>query len=212
MSEFADIANLAYIETDRLRLRLLAVDDEELYCELYTVAATMRFIGVPLSHGHAQRSFRKALRLIHHRCLAQSLESPPEQIFLTIVEKTTQQTLGICSIQHFDERRRQAEAGIMLKSAAQARGVAKEAVAALITRGFGIFPVDEIRARISVGHCAAAGVLASIGFVRGGDVMAATEYPGTIFWSAYRESWKANHPPGSTQHHGSGSTKQETGA
>lgn len=168
-------------ETERLSLRLLAASDEDLYCELYTDVATMRFIGAPLSQDRAERSFRKALQLTHRH--------PMEQLFLTIIDRATRQTVGICSIQQFDERTRRAEAGIILKPAVHTQGMGKEAFAALVTCGFEMFPIDEVRARISVDHSAAEGVLASIGFLRRGDIAPAQERPDNSIWSTYRESW-----------------------
>lgn len=167
--------------TDRLCLRLLAESDENLYCGLYTDAATMRFIGAPLSRERAARSFRKVLRLTHHL--------PCELLFATIFEKNTLQAIGVGSVRPFDERARQAEAGIILQPAGHARGVGKEAFAALITQGFAMFQIDEIQAHISLGNLAAQGMVAGLGFVCCGDGGAAQEHLQRRVWSVDRDDW-----------------------
>lgn len=196
----------AAVDAGRISLRLLAASDQDLYCELYTDAATMRFIGAPLPRKRALRSFEKALQLTH------SCTDTMRHLVLAVIEKATRRTIGICSIQQFDERLRCAEAGIILRPAMHARGIGKEAFAALITQGFAMLQIDEIRAHIAVDNSAAAGVLASLGFRRCDDAAAAAEGPqkggqrssqessqkseqGSAqqsAWSVARESWCRN--------------------
>lgn len=180
MSESGD-SGPVNADTGRVSLRLLAAGDSDLYCELYTDAATMRFIGAPLSRDRALRSFEKALRMTRR--------DPAGLVLLAVIEKATRQTIGICSIQQFDERRRCAEAGIILRPAVHARGIGKEAFAALITQGFAMLQVDEIQAHIAVDNSAAAGVLTGLGFRRCDAIVAAAEGPPKSAWSVARESW-----------------------
>jgi RimJ/RimL family protein N-acetyltransferase len=190
------------VNAGRISLRLLAAGDQDLYCELYTDAATMRFIGAPLSRERALRSFEKALQLTHRGA------DTMRHLVLAVIEKASRQTIGICSIQQFDERLRCAEAGIILRPAMHARGIGKEAFAALITQGFAILQIDELRAHIAVDNSAAAGVLARLGFRRCDDAAASAEGPQESgqksgqkseqggaqksAWSVARESWCRN--------------------
>ncbi len=123
-------------ESERLRLRPLQASDATLFRELYADAETMRFIGEPLTPERAARSCRKAAAALG--------EYPIQRVFLAVVEKATQQVLGICAIVQFDAGRRRAEVGIMLKSEARCRGLAREGLGRLVNETWRLFPVDEI--------------------------------------------------------------------
>jgi RimJ/RimL family protein N-acetyltransferase len=169
------------IDTERLKMRSLSESDESLYCELYGDAQTMRFIGPPLPLDRAARSFRKTLDSTRRH--------PVEQLILTVVDKATQQAIGICSIQQFDVCRRRAEAGIMLKPGSHAQGFAKECFKALITQAFAIFPLDEIWAQTAADNCVAERMFIRVGFSRSDEPESRRERLGQRIWSAYRESW-----------------------
>ena len=167
-------------ETERLRMRPLADEDEALFRFLYTDADTMRFIGEPLSQESAARCFRTAL--------AASGKSPPQSVFWAILEKTTQRRLGICAIVQFDAALARAEVGMMLAPEARARGYSKECLAKLVTRTFAMFPIDEVWVQYSSGHSAAERLVISIDFSRGTDIDPGDGSPAKRFWSVRRPS------------------------
>jgi RimJ/RimL family protein N-acetyltransferase len=146
------------VETDRLRIRLLAPPDENLYCMLYTDPDTMRFIGPPLTFAHAQKSFRAAIRLLDR--------TAAKQIVLAIEERSSSQAIGICGLHHIDMQRGVAEAGIILHPAARARGYSREGLAALVDRAFERLPIDEVWVQISVDYAIVERLVISVGFKR----------------------------------------------
>jgi RimJ/RimL family protein N-acetyltransferase len=123
------------IDTERLDIRPLCECDETLYCDLFTDADTMRYIGPQLSPDRAARSFRKAVALTRSR--------PAERLFFTVAVRSMQRKIGICSLQQIDPIRRRTEAGVVLKSFTRAQGFAREILPALATRSFTAFPVHE---------------------------------------------------------------------
>lgn len=170
-------------ETQRLRMRPLEAEDEMLFCDLYTDAETMRFIGEPLSPVLAQRSFRKAL--------ASPSKFPPERLFLAIFEKTTRRPLGISAIVQFDAGMTRAEVGIMLKSDARFRGFAREGLGALVETTFSVFPASEIWVECSARNPLVERMVSSIGFRRCDDSEKDEGPLSKRIWSVDRSSWCA---------------------
>jgi RimJ/RimL family protein N-acetyltransferase len=146
-------------ETPRLRLRVLRESDQAFYCSLYADAGTMRYIGPPLDAERAARRFRAALSALRRRS--------PRLITFVMIERATLVPVGIGSLRFCAVQQRRAEAGIILQTAARARGYAREALAALVAQVFAACPVDRIRALHSVDHSAAGRTIASVGFVAG---------------------------------------------
>src|ERR1700730_2193667 len=106
------------IDTERLEIRPLSECDEALFCELFTDAETMRYIGPKLSPERAVHGFRKAVALT--RCL------PAERLFFAVALRNVQRKSGICSLQQIDPIRLRAEAGVVLESCARAQGFSRE--------------------------------------------------------------------------------------
>ncbi len=171
-------------ESERLRLRPLQAGDETLFRELYTDAETMRFIGDPLKAERATRSCSKAVAALS--------EYPLQRAFLAVVEKATQQTLGICAIVQFDADMRRAEVGIMLKSEARCRGLAREGLGRLVKETWRLFPVDEIWVECSALNPVVERMVSSIGF-RLVDGSASGPLSKRT-WSIHRSSWNSAAP------------------
>jgi RimJ/RimL family protein N-acetyltransferase len=175
---------LAPIDTERLSMRRLSKADERFFCDLYADPDTMRFVGPPLSQEQAQRSFGIILSYLNRR--------PLERLFMLIVEKAQEQAIGIGSLQDLNTSRRRVEAGVVLKTGTRALGFGKEALAALVTRGFAIFPVDEVWIQHAAANSLARGVPVSLGLSRNLEAEASDETnagSAKNVWSAYRESW-----------------------
>jgi ribosomal-protein-alanine N-acetyltransferase len=169
------------IETDRLMMRPVSEDDATFYCDLYGDPHAMHFVGPPLSRERAERSFRVVLASRDRR--------PLVRVFMAIVEKASQQVIGIGGYQDFDARRRSVEAGMILKPESWGRGFGKEGLGALVTHAFAVFPVDEVWIQYAAENPNARGVRVNLGFSHGTDAAASDERPGQCFWSAYRQSW-----------------------
>jgi RimJ/RimL family protein N-acetyltransferase len=172
-------------ETSRLCLRPLAAQDQALFCDLYTDAETMRFIGEPLTPERAARSFRKAV--------AAWADRPLERAFLSVLEKVTQRALGICAIVQFDAHLSRAEVGIMLKSEARSRGLAREGLGGLVKQTFRMFPVAAIWVECSAGNPVVERMVSSIGFER--DEGLASGPLAKRIWSIHRTSWRSTATP-----------------
>jgi RimJ/RimL family protein N-acetyltransferase len=168
------------IDTRRLDIRPLSECDETLFCELFTDADTMQYIGPQLSPERAARSFRKAVALTRHR--------PAQRLFFTVAARALQRKIGICSIQQIDPIRRRAEAGVVLRSFARAQGFAREILPALAERTFATFPVDEVWLQYSANHALAERLFVAAGFSRCLDPAAYGEGPDKRVWSLYRGS------------------------
>jgi len=161
-------------------MRPLSEDDANFFCDLYGDPHSMHFVAPPLSRERAERSFRIVLASRHRR--------PLVRLFLAIVEKASQQAIGIAGYQNFDACRR-VEAGMILKPESIGRGFGKEGLGALVTHAFAVFPVDEVWIQYAAENQSARGVRISLGFSDGIDAAASDERPGQCFWSAYRQSW-----------------------
>lgn len=169
------------IDTERLDIRPLSERDETLFCELFTDADTMRYIGPQMSSDRAARSFRIAVALTRRL--------PARRLFFTVAMRSVQRKIGLCSIQQIDPIQRRAEAGVVLKSFARAQGVAREILPALVERAFTSLPVDEIWLQYSTDHSLAERLFIAAGFSRCLDPAAYGEGPGKRVWSAHRRSW-----------------------
>ena len=177
-----DSAPMDRIETDRLIMRRLSEGDVTLYCDLYGDPHAMHFVGPPLSRERAERSFRIVLESQDRR--------PIRRLFLAIVEKASQQAIGIGGYPDLDAGRRRVEAGMILKPESIGRGFGKEGLGALVTHAFAVFPVDVVWIQHAAENPIARRVPISLGFSHGIDPAPSDERPGQCFWSAYRESWR----------------------
>jgi RimJ/RimL family protein N-acetyltransferase len=168
--------------TQRLQIRPLAREDEDIYCFLYTDEEMMRFVGEPLSPERAHRSFRKALELSSSR--------PLTQLFMTVIHQESGESAGVCSIQQVDVRRAAAEVGIMLRPASRDRAIASEALTGLIDVVFESVGALEVWAEIPEAHAAAAGVLVRLGFSPTAQKAGPPGKPRRSIWSITAAAWR----------------------
>jgi RimJ/RimL family protein N-acetyltransferase len=175
-------SRLHEFESARLLIRALAESDQELYCELFSNAETMRYIGPPWTRTEAARAFRLALSAA--RC------DPPQGLFLTLIERAAQRPVGLCTLQNFEWPLRRVELGLMLAPAGRAQGFATEALVAVVGRVFAILALDEIWVRFAVDHALAEHTALSGGLVRHPQASPADIAANLWRWSAYRASWQ----------------------
>ena len=169
------------IETPRLQLGRLSEADEALYCELYSEADTMRYIGAPLSPERAARSFRRAL--------ARSNEQPSGPELFAIVEKSTQHAVGLCGVQPIDTAMRRAEIGILLNPEARGLGYAAEGLAALLLHAFSALPIDAVWVQYQSSNAAAERLFIGLGFLLQVDGEIGDACNARHVRSVHRSSW-----------------------
>jgi len=173
-----DCAATIEFESGTLLLRALTRADADLYCGLYTDAATMHFIGAPLSRPRALQTFGTALR--------QTLGRPVKRLFLAILARTSRQAIGICSIElHGSE----AEIGVILCTGSRAQGYGTEGTIACVTLAFAILPVDAVWLRTSAEHHVAERLAMGLGFSRGAEGGDRGTSDGRRAWSIDRHAW-----------------------
>jgi ribosomal-protein-alanine N-acetyltransferase len=181
------VSTPAELLTTRLTLRSIRESDDELYCSLFCDAETMRFIGPAWTRAAAAEAFRGVL--------AAASATPPRALFLVMAPKTGQAPVGLCSLQNFDASGRRIEMGVMVAAQVRARGLASEALVAVIAHAFATLPVDEVWVRIALGHTACERTAAIIGLVRHAEVAPEDRARNVSRWSAYRGSWRPGAAP-----------------
>jgi RimJ/RimL family protein N-acetyltransferase len=115
------------LETARLRLRLLdetGDGDAALYTHLYTDATVMQWIASPLGHAVATAAFGRACR--HNRATRPGHRS-------WRIDAREGGDLGIAALLRDGDA---AEIGVVLRAAAWGRGLAREALGAVLAHGF----------------------------------------------------------------------------
>jgi ribosomal-protein-alanine N-acetyltransferase len=143
------------ISTHSLVLRPLDQSDRDVYVQLYTDATVMRYIGVSLKAEVASASFDKALALQD----SQSVLAPR----WVLLDAGIDQKCGLLGL-FADHDGRAAEIGLMLLPSAQGRGLAGDAIGAMVAQVFAKIWVRSVWARHAPGNHAMAAVLRSRGF------------------------------------------------
>jgi RimJ/RimL family protein N-acetyltransferase len=172
------------IETDRISSRLLAAEDEKLYCGLYTDPETMRFIGPPLSEAQARRNFEIALA--HNR------REPKREVYLALHDKGSGRPLGLGAIQGIARHAQAAEVGIMLLAPYRRRGYGTEGLRALISKAFAISPIVEVHFRFFAEHAVVERVALTLGFRRRGREGGPSQGEARELWSVERTGWRSH--------------------
>ena len=150
-------------------MRPVVEADAALYCDLYCDPDTMRFVGPPLTREQAQRNFRKVLK-------------STDCVLLVIVEKASNQSIGIGAFLDFDTDRRRVEAGMMLLAGARGRGFGREGLRGLIDYALVTFAVDEVWIQHAADNMDARRVPVSLGLSHN-----TPSGSGKLVWSAYRQ-------------------------
>lgn len=173
-------------ETGRLRLRPLTAGDEALFCTLYTDPEIMLHIGSALSSEQAVRTFRELLAGMRQR--------PLRWVYLALLDKASNQALGICGLPQFDTAAIRLEVGLVLTKSARSRGVAREGVVAMVNRIFIASSADEVWAQLSRENLAAQRVLVAAGFSACDEVLSGQEVSPKRAWSIHRSCWRDVEP------------------
>ena len=169
------------IESDRLSMRSLASGDEDFYCSLYTDAQVMQFAGAALQRDSALEGFRKSLTGMS--------QSDFERRVVVLLDRKTQEPIGISSVRMLRGRPGRAEVGTLLKPGKHEQGFAQECSIALITQAFTRPQIKELIAHSVPGNAAIERLLTELGFKRGKFIPARNGLPERISWSITRNAW-----------------------
>lgn len=150
----AAIADHFVIQTTRLLIRPLTVEDLKLYLDLYTSAEVMTFIGPPLDLEKARNSFQIALRL--------NAKVPFRRLFLAIC--LDGEPIGLCAVNQWNAQTAAAEVGLMIVPAWQCQGYAIEALLALKQRLQQLFNAVQIWADMDPNNKAVIRLFITAGF------------------------------------------------
>ncbi len=153
-------------------MRQIRHSDEALYCHLYTDTALMQHIATPLLIDAALRSFLGA-------CAQQSRD---RQRWI-IHDRSSHQDIGLVALFAKDDV---AEIGIMLIAGAHRRGLATEAMAAIVDRAFADGPIRLLWIRQQVSNLPVVGMMQRLGFAR----LPTSDPDATeVRWDLSRERW-----------------------
>jgi len=169
------------IQSERLSMRSLTNADEAFYCSLYEDAQVMRHVGEPLEHDAALDGFRK--------CLEGMGKSEFERRIVVLLERATQQPIGISSVRMLRGKPGHAEVGTLLKPGMHDKGFAMECSTALITQAFSRPQVTTLVAHSTEGNTAVERLLTELGFTRGGTRGACDGQPARTSWTIDRDTW-----------------------
>lgn len=169
------------IDSERLSMRSLSSADEALYCSLYTDADVMRYVGAPLSREAAVEGFRKSIERMG--------QSSFERRVVVLLDRGTQQPIGISSVRMLRGKGGRAEVGTLLKPAMHDKGFALECSKALISQAFTRPQVRELVAYSVAGNAAVEALLKSLGFTRGKSLQANQLRPARTAWTITRDAW-----------------------
>src|SRR5688500_13037955 len=118
-------AEMAVLETTRLRLRPMEARDEAMFCHLYTDPDVMRRILPPLTAEAAVQSFARAV--------AHNAKDAPGHRFWAIDDKASRTAIGMAALLRTGDS---AELGVMLRNGWWNRGISSEAFVPLIDHAF----------------------------------------------------------------------------
>jgi RimJ/RimL family protein N-acetyltransferase len=176
----------ASILSERLTMRSLTPADEAFYCSLYTDAQVLQHVHGPQSLAEAREGFRKVL---------DDMRQPEfKRRVLVLIDRETQEPIGISSIRMLRDRPGHAEVGTLLQTGAHERGFGLECSEALISQAFTRKQIDTLVARAANGNAKVEKLMTDLGFTRG-----STRPNGHAEWTVTRDAWSKRAAGKSTQ-------------
>ena len=151
--------------TERFLITPLIEQDRDLYCRLYCDKQVMKNIGTPLTLEQANKGFDITLR--------QMRSGAPKIIVWTIIDKTSNQQIGLQAISWYTNKKikldknsvPQPEVGIILCTTAQGKGYATEAMGSLIEYSYQYLAVETVNIYYRRTHSNTISFLRKIGSV-----------------------------------------------
>jgi RimJ/RimL family protein N-acetyltransferase len=171
------------LRTPRLRLRALAPSDERFYCALYTDPGVMRHVGAPLDGEAAKRAFSAVVAQLDAR--------PLRWRYWILETRDDAADLGLVAWVPDRGDPGSIEVGVLLVGAAEGRGYAAEALAALADATFADPAQRRLWTRHARGNGLAEGLMRKLGFAPLAD---APDGPAPRRWQLERRDWLARGP------------------
>lgn len=164
------------IETERLTLKPLAIDDSASLLTIFSDSEVMRYWNTaPWS------TIEDALDFIHQSSASMQRQ---EGLTLGVYVKASGKLVGKCMLFSYDQESKRAELGFGLGRSAWGKGYIQEAGEALIQYGFYSLGIRRIEAEIDPDNHASAKALEKLGFTREGLLRQRWEINGIVSDSA----------------------------
>lgn len=168
-------------ETNRVRGRLVAEGDVDLYVELYADASVMRHIAEALSADAAADMFAKALR--------HNANPAARARYWHLSHQRTGQTLGLAALVRDAVVPTRGELGLMLLPQAQHTGAGIQSLEGVVEGALSQrwrLGMDEVTGRHAAGNIGAARLVEHLGF-EPFDIAT----PGSVGWRMTADAWRA---------------------
>lgn len=175
------------LNTERLRLRALCADDAPDLLALYADPEVMRhWIHAPWTRlAQARAAIDEAGRDLASGSALQ----------LAIALRADHRLAGSCALYDITPAQRRATLGYLLAAPYWGKGLAREALGALLGHGFERLGLDRIEAEVTPDNVASQSVLARLGFRREGRLHAHWRLGGATrdvdLWALLRTDWSA---------------------
>ena len=148
------------LETHRLRLRLPTLEDSPAILDFHSDEQTLEYWGHELISdlSQAEDIIRTNLEWVESgSCLHWSIEY-----------RSSGEVIGACTLFKIDEQNRHAEVGYILNREYWGRGLASEALEAMIEYAFGTMDMHRLEADTDPRNVASLALLAKFGFIKEG--------------------------------------------
>ena len=177
---------LPTIETGRVRLRHLEESDTDSLFEIFSDREALRFWGFPPFNERAEAA--KLLAEIHDYFRQKTLFQ------WGIAQKTDDKIIGTSTLFRLDEQSRRAEIGYILNRRHWGKGLAIEALTALLNFAFEKMNLHRIEADIEPRNAASVKTIERLGFRREGYLrerwIVGGEIQDSLFYGLLRSDWE----------------------
>jgi ribosomal-protein-alanine N-acetyltransferase len=171
-----DFQHFPILETSRLRLRKIGLQDQEAFFELRSSKTVMKYIDRPLA-----RSRQDAIQLIE---MMVELIDTNQGLTWTISLPEDPKMIGTVHLWKISRENYRAEIGYLLHPAFQGQGLMHETLKAVIHYGFADLKLHSLEANVNPDNLASVRLLEKCGFVREGYFKENYFYDGKFLDSA----------------------------
>lgn len=174
------------IETERLTLKPLAIDDSDSLLEIFSDSEVMRYWNTS-----PWTTIQDSIDFINE---SNDSMQRKESLILGVYLKSTGELAGKCMLFSYDKESKRAEIGFGLGRSSWKKGYIREAGEALIQYGFNSLGLRRIEAEIDPDNQSSAKALEKLGFSREGLLRQRWEVNGIVSDSAMYGRLVSDHP------------------